>query len=194
VLAEISMLLLLSMGGVSDSLLGSRLEQAKQKDFFTFFKLKETGAALALEKTSVISFKPEGAQFRELVSVYVTLDTDSRIVAIDLVLARAFVDHKTNGIFARDIAKSLLRSAVPEEDLAAINDLANEIEYPPSSSGQTVLTVRPPPNLPARETAGYLVYLGKGNSYERTLSNCTLKLANRRVDEVDSLLISVAGK
>ena len=121
-------------------------------------------------------------------------DTDKRIVAIDLVLVRSFVDHKTNGLFARDIARSLFRSAIPEEDEGAIADLVNEIESPPAGSGQSVVTARPPPKLPAKQTPGYLVYLGKRSLFEQTLTRCRLRLESRRVNGVDSLILSVIAK
>lgn len=193
-LAEISMLLMLSMFGASGHLLGSRIEDAKRTDFFTFFHLEATGAVFATEQNHVIGFKPEGEQFRELVSVHVTFDTDKRIVAIDMVLVRSFVDHNTKGVFARDIAKSLLRSAIPQEDEGAIADLVNEIEFPPAGSGQSVITARPPPKLPARQTPGYLVYLGKRSFFEQTLTRCRLRLESRKVNKVDSLILSVMAK
>ncbi len=174
-----------------ESLLGSPLEEAKRSDFFTFFHLKETGAAVALEKTLALTFKPEAGEFRELVSVYVTLDTNNRIVGLDLSLARSFVDHKTNGVFARDIAKSLLRSAIPKENQQAIADLANEIEFPAAHEGQTIITGRPPSKIPPAPTAGYLTYLGKRSVFEQSVNTYKLRLENRKVNDVDSLLISV---
>jgi hypothetical protein len=186
--------LLLTANGAAQGLLGTNLEDAKRTDFFKFFNLKETGAYLALQKNVVVGFKPEGPSFRELVSVNVTLDTNKTIVGIDLILVRSFVDHKTNGIFARDIAKSLLRSAIPEEDQKAIADLANEIEFPPAAPGQTILTVRPPPKLPNKPTAGYLVYLGKQSLFEQTMSACKLRLENHKAEANDSLMISITSK
>jgi hypothetical protein len=35
---------------------------------------------------------------------------------------------------------------------------------------------------------------GKESSFTRILTRCTLRLDNRRVNEVDSLVISVAGR
>lgn len=190
-LAALMMLLSFSSHYPLESLLGSPIEEAKRSDFFTFFHLKETGAVVALENTVALSFEPEAGQFRKLVSVYVTLDTNNRIVRIDLNLARSFVDHKTNGIFARDIAKSLLRAAIPKENQRAIADLANEIEFPAAIEGQTIITVRPPPKLPPAPTAGYLTYLGKRSVFEQMVTTYKLRLENRKVNDVDSLLISV---
>ena len=190
-LAVLIVLLSFSSNYPLESLLGSPLEEAKRSDFFTFFHLKETGGSVALGETVAVSFKPEAGEFRELVSVYVTLDTNNRIIRIDLSLARSFVDHKTNGIFARDIAKSLLRAAIPKENQRAIADLANEIEFPAAVEGQTIVTVRPPPKLPPAPTAGYLTYLGKKSVFEQMVTIYKLRLENRKVNDVDSLLISV---
>jgi len=193
-LAEALIVLTLTPSLLPGSLLGSRLEDAERTDFFTFFKLKATGAVLALEKTYVTGFKPEGAQFRELVSVSVTLDTSDQIVGIELSLARSFVDHKANGIFARDIAKSLLRSAVPPEDEKAIVDLTNEIEFPERGSSHRTITSRTHPKLRAKPTLGYLTYLGKRSSFEQILTRCRLGLENRKINKVDSLLVWVTIK
>lgn len=191
-----SLMLVLSLTAYepSESLLGSKLEDAKQTDFFKFFNLKESGAYFALEKNVVVGFRPEGPMFRDLVSVNVTLDINETIVGIDLILARSFADHKTNGIFARDIAKSFLRAAIPQGDQNAISDLTNEIEFPPAASGQSIITVRPPPKLPDKPTAGYLVYLGKGSLFEQTMSGSKLRLENRKVAGTDSLMNSMTRK
>lgn len=192
-LAEALILLTLIPSLLPGGLLGSRLEDAVRTDFFTFFRLKATGAVLALEKTYIAGFKPEGPQFRELVSVAVTLDASDQIVGIELSLARSFVNQEINGIFARDIAKSLLRSAVPPEDEKAIVDLANEIEFPEPDSHRTI-AARPHAKLPAKPTLGYLTYLGKRSSFEQILTRCRLRMENRKVNKVDSLLVSVTTK
>lgn|SRR5215510_5243809 len=188
------LVLLLTSAGPAESLLGSKLEEAEQTDFFKFFNLKETGAYLASEKNLVVGFAPDSPTFRELVSVHVTLDTTKTIVGIDLILSRSFIDHKTNGIFARDIAKSLLRSAVPQEDQKAISDLANEIEFPAEGPGQSIIRVSPPPKLPDKTTAGYLVYMGKSTLFELAMTTWKLRLENRKVNAKDSLMISITSK
>ena len=190
-LAILIVLLSLSSSPPPEGLLGSRLEDAKKTDFFTFFHLRETGGVVALEKTVALGFAPEAGQFRELVSVYVTVDADHRIVGLDLSLARSFVDHKTNGIFARDIAKSLLRAAIPKDKQGAIEDLANEIEFPGAIKGQTIVNVRPPPKLPPAPTAGYLTYLGKRRDFELKISEYQLRLENRIISGDAKLFISV---
>ncbi len=172
--------------------LGDRLADAKKTDFFTFFNLGETGRSEGLQEgRTVVTFKPRAGDFRELVMVNVTVDPQDRIVAMGLLLNRSFVDHKTNGIFARDIARSMLRAAVTVADEAAISDLINEIGYPQDKTGQQVVRTEPVPKLPAQATPGYEAYLGRRKLYEQKLSGSSLLLHNIKINAVDLLLISV---
>ena len=172
--------------------LGDRLEDMKKTDFFTFFNLGETERSEDLQEGRVVvTFKPRAGDFRELVTVNVTIDPQDHIVAMGLLLNRSFVDHRTNGIFARDIAKSMLRSAIPVADEAAISDLASEIEYPQDKTGQQIVRTEPAPKLPAQATPGYEAYLGRRKLYEQKLSRSSLLLHNIKINGVDLLLISV---
>ena len=96
------------------ALLGAPLSDAeKHADLFTFFNLEETGATAGAAGTRVVSFKPTGANFRPLVTVNVTVDKDGAITQIEALIARSFIGDRTNSVFARDLAKSILRAGVP---------------------------------------------------------------------------------
>src|SRR3989441_7170643 len=97
----------LAAAGLGD--LGERLEQARKTEFFRWFHLEETGRA-----GRVVQFKPSGEKFRPLVTLNVTLDPSGRMVGVELVLSRAFIDSGREGTFARDIAKSFLRVATSD--------------------------------------------------------------------------------
>ena len=171
--------------------LAHRLEKIrKESDFFSWFHLEEDGAPREEGDKKIIVFKPSGEAFRELVTVTVTVDAEGRIREMELLLARSFVDDAVNGTFARDIAKSLLRCAVPRENQADVADLANEIEFQ-FSSGRPVLTARQDlPKLPDSPTLGYQVFLGKEKRYEQLFSRCVVRLENT----ANSLKVSLIGR
>ena len=171
--------------------LGDRFEEVKKTDFFIFFNLVEVGKTSDPQQNDVIAFRPRGAKFRELTLVHVKVDKTGLILEMTLTLGRAFLNHEADGLFARDMTKSFLLSAVPVSDLRAINDLVNEIQFPRESNAMQMIHKKPPPELPAKPTPGYLVYLGKGNRHEERLSQGILRLENMKDDEGDRLFISV---
>jgi hypothetical protein len=115
-------------------------------EFWRFFNLQRVDSTTSANGRHVeLSFRPGGAMFRDLVLLKVTEVADSGVAAVDLTLNRSFVDDPRNGIFARDIARSLLRAAVPAADAGSIATLAQEIEIP-----------RPVSN----PSEGYRAYLG----------------------------------
>ena len=179
-----------------DCLLGAPMLEAKQMDFFIFFNLEETGSTNdAATGRKIVIFKPAGEAFRPLVRVNVALATDDRIAGIDLFMRRDFVNSPTNGVFARDIAKSLLRSALPATDRTALSDLINAIEYRQHSSNARPAIVGPgykPPPLPAQPTAGYQTYLGQRPLFEQTLSSGgRLRIENTETDGAKTLIIAL---
>lgn len=187
-------LMLLLMASPASARLGDKLDDVKKTDFFTFFNLAETGRSMNAGSQRVLTFQPKAGPFREFVKVNVTLAPDDRILSMELVLRRSFVDDGLNGVFARDIAKSLIRSAVPAQDEAAINDLANEIEFPKDAPGYDIARTGPDPKLPAQPTQGYLTYLGKRRLYTQTLSRSTLSMENTAQGGMDMLRISFSLK
>jgi hypothetical protein len=184
-----AILLAASFGGF-----GMKMDQARQTDFFTWFHLQQTGK----EQTSqgaIITFKPSGKQFHVLVTVKVITATNGDLTSMELILSRAFVDSKQDGIFARDIAKSLIRTAFAEGSDQDIQDLANQIEYLRTSS-QTILLHKSykPPTLPAEPTPGYLTYLGQQQFYDHTAAGKILRLENATVTGGKSLIISIKAQ
>ncbi len=173
---------------------GGTLEAAKQTDFFKFFGLVEDGPRSTERGLTVVNFRPRAGQFRQLVSLTVKVAAGDVIREMSLTVERSFVDDRTNGIFARDIAKSFIRAAVPAADGARVNDLANEIEFPKEMPGYTVARVCPDPKLPARPTAGYEVYTGARKLYEAAFAESTLRMENADGPKGTRLRIVVASK
>jgi hypothetical protein len=175
--------------------LGERLERAKKMDFFTSFRLEQTGSSKAPGGNTLVTFKPAGERFRPLVTVLVTIDSNNRIQVMELSLARSFVDHRKDGIFARDIAKSLLRSAIPKEDRGAIETLANEVEFDLKDlETPRLATGTPPVELPAKPTPGYLTFLGKQQIHKEMFSKSRLLVENTRGDDGPALRVLLAAR
>jgi hypothetical protein len=83
-----------------------------------------------------------------------------------------------DGLFARDIVKSLLRDGLTGENAALLADLINEIEFP-RDAAVPVLTARSvETELPAEPTPGYLAFLGRRGRYEERLIERKLILEN----------------
>lgn len=132
-------------GGFGDS-----LDQAKKTDFFTWFHLTQV-AQEEVAGAKVTSFKPSGEKFRELVTFKVTTAQNGSITVMEVILARAFVDSPQDGIFARDIAKSLLRTAFADGSDQEIKALTDQIEYLGTSTSLIIQhESRKPPNFRPR--------------------------------------------
>ncbi len=142
---------------------GSRLEEAGRSEFFRWFSFAEVGAAKDEGGNTIISFRPEGEKFHDLVKLEAALDEKNRIISLSLRLLKSFVDHNRDGIFARDISKSFLRSALPQTAGGSITALADEIEWRHDFS---VIARSSQPELPPQPSAGFLAYLGRRELFE----------------------------
>jgi hypothetical protein len=157
---------------------GDTVESAKKTDFFTFFHLEQTGESAA-KNGKVIVFQPTSDKFHALVHLYLTVDSKAQIQGAELEISRAFVDSSSDGIFARDIAKSFLQTAVDPQDADKVDNLIKEI-------GQLLGTDKPvlahPDSVPKPAGApsdGYMAYLGKRESFQLSLPHGqTLSMEN----------------
>jgi hypothetical protein len=166
---------------------GRKLEEVRGEDFWTFFNLQPTGA---VEPGAAVEFRPAAGAFRAMVKVTAALDGEGTIQGMELALSREFVDDAANGVFARDIARSFLRAALPADDLPDLETLANEIEFPRDTPGYTTVRAQPAPETPAQPTPPYRVYLGLDAAWERTLEACTVRLQS----EGGVLTVTVAAR
>ena len=169
--------------------LGETVEQARQTEFFRWFHLEETGRT-AGQAGSVVHFKPRGEKFRSVVTLNLPLDSRNRLNGAELVLSRSFIDSGRDGLFARDIAKSFLRLVTSAEERKMIGGLLAEIEQPPANLSTTLIVrERPAPKLAVAPSPGYWTFLGEQTRYEQSLVNGGIRLENRDVNGVPSLLI-----
>jgi hypothetical protein len=156
---------------------GAPVADVVQTDLFRYFHLQRADSVPDASSGGAVMSYRAGGPFAPLVLVKVTSDAAGRVAAMELDLARAFVDHPMNTVFARDIAKSLIRTAVPAPDLPAVETLANEIEFPRSAPGIQQARLRPAPATPGQPSAGYRAFLGQGPSFDRSLPHSHLLIA-----------------
>ena len=163
-------------------MLGSQLSDAIQREFFSWFHLVRYEVPRALSDGSTWhGFRPEGAAFRDRVTVNLETDREDRIVDAKLCLDRAFVEHPKDGAFARDIAAGFLRWTLTSEEqetivgfLAELGDLGpNVIRF----TGTPVAS----PDVPSSRL--HRVYLGRDKDAEVALSGKTLRLINLQARE-----------
>jgi hypothetical protein len=166
-------------------MLGHRVADAADHDFFRWFHLTRYEAAQRLaDGTTWHGFRPDGAKFRELVTVNLETDAAERITDAKLCLDRAFVEHPKDGPFARDIAASFLRWAVPPEEQRrdGLADFLREM----GDLGPNVIRLAGPATPPrSKEKASSLhqVYLGERKEAELLLTGVCVRLTNLQARE-----------
>jgi hypothetical protein len=174
------------------SLLGMRLIEAEKTDFFSWFHLREIERQKDAQGQTTVIFKPEGESVRQFVTVKVVLKDQDKIIAIQLILSRSFVDdRRTNGVLARDISKSLLLAALPDADQRPIHDLVDAIESYTQNSDMIVLSKKPQ-KQPDLLTPGYQAYLGKQKIFTKELLSAVLIIENTEEGGAESLAIKVS--
>ena len=182
------------LGAASFGGFGSSLDQATKTDFFIWFHLQQAGEERTAQ-TTVTTFKPSGKKFHDLATFKVTTAQNGGITGMELILSRAFVDHPQDGVFARDIAKSLLRTAFADDVDQEIKAMADQIEYLGTSTSLIIQhESRKPSKLPSQPAPGYLAYLGQQQSYEHAAGGKTLLLSNIAVNGKKALVIAIRMK
>ncbi len=158
--------------------LGTSLSDAVKQDLFTFFRLSEisrkklpTGALVTFQTSKKSAFYP-------LIRLDIAIDAKDRITRVALHLDRKFVDSGQNGVFARDIAKSTLRFALPAADADRVGALIRAIS---------------PPRRLKRMPPGYRVFVGRANRHVESLSRSTIRLENTGLGDGRWLVIEIAA-
>jgi hypothetical protein len=176
------------------TLLGMRLSEAEKTDFFSWFHLREIDRQKDDQGQTTVVFKPEGESVREFVTVKVVLQDQDKIMAIQLILSRSFVDdRRTNGVLARDISKSLLLAAIPDTEQGPIHDLVEAIQSYAQNSDMIVFSKKPQ-KQPDLLTPGYQAYLGQQQLYTKELSSAVLTMENTEEGGAELLAIKVSVK
>lgn len=107
------------------SIQGQTLGDATQRDFFTFFHLKER-AIDEHDELATHYFRPGS---RNDVVVCIDTDKQNKILQMSMVIGRDFIDDPKTNIFARDLVKSFLEVASPAAVPGETRDIVNEIFF-----------------------------------------------------------------
>jgi hypothetical protein len=167
-----------------------RIDDAKQTDFFRWFSFAETGTARDADGNAVVSFRPSGEKFHRLVKLDAVLDGQGCIDSLRLSLAKSFLDDNQDGLFARDITKSFLRSALPPPDDRTVASLADEIEWRHDFPVITPASNVAPP-LPTRPSTAFLAFTGGQQNYEEAYSRCRMQIEQAKTDGSQAVEITV---
>ena len=153
------------------------LQTEQQSDFFTFFHLTPAGAPSAIAGGQAWhSFRPSGPAFHDLVEVDILAGADGAISAARIAVDRSFIDSPSNGVFARDIAKSFLSWSIRNPSPQIANLIANLADL--SGTGGTVIMRGTPSPPPPDATGLYNVYLGHAPRATLTDGGVTLAFTN----------------
>jgi len=171
--------------------IGMSLDDATKTELFQWFHF----APVASPAAGAAVFKPSGEKFHDLATLSAAVGADGRITAIDLAIARGFIDDPRDGIFAADLGKSFLAAALPPDDKTAMQHLIDTIGYG-GNFGQQVITRAPGPvNLQiVRDSAPYLVWLDRNEYWQRPVGAVSLRLENVQLDDTAVLRITVGAK
>ena len=172
---------------IASAHIGEKLSEVKDDSFFSFFNLGEIDRIEA-QKGSVITFRPRSGDFSQLVSVKIIVDSEGTVMVMELALSRSFVDDPFNGVFARDISKSILQFALPKSDAELISEMIDEIRFRNTSQNNKEQV------LPKEPSSGYLTYVGSQERHEEYLEASKLLLENKKRDGVNTLIIAVQQK
>ena len=158
-------------------MLGRGLKEALDHEFFRWFHLAryEPPRALA-DGATWHGFRPAGEKFSALVTVNLETDAAAHVADATLCLDRAFVEDRSEGAFARDLAASFLRWAVPPDEQPLLADLLAEL----GDLGPNVIRLGDVPAmaLPSEPTPLYRTYLGRLKEAELALPGKVLRLVN----------------
>jgi hypothetical protein len=164
---------------------GDRLSTATRTEFFAWFSLEEVERFEDDRGATIVRFKPEGASFRELVTVEAETASGDELRSLRLFIARSFIADERNGPFADDIAASFLQSGTPPDDAETIAPLAAQIRNVHAAS--VIVRAGPAPRVPTPPGDGFLTYVGQRHAFEQRLSRTMITMENV-VDGADSML------
>ena len=158
-------------------MLGSTPKDAIDHDFSRWFHLERYEAPrLLADGATWHGFRPEGARFRDLVTINLEADGAERITEVKLCLDRAFIEHPKDGAFARDVTVSFLHWATPDGEQDELRSFLREL----GDLGPNVIRLArtPQPEPIGERTPLYRTYLGEQKEAELALAAARLKLTN----------------
>jgi hypothetical protein len=153
--------------------LGSNLETARRSDFFQWFHLQEA-TRRPEPPGELLTFRPEGAKFRELCSLQALATPTGEIVRLELIVGRSFIEGN-QGLFAQDLLKSFLNAALTDACKELLRNFLAEMNEPGRNG----------------ETIGYTTFRGRNPEWATETGWSRLRLANVLLPEGASLVVAI---
>jgi hypothetical protein len=183
---------LLSLVGFTASLSAGTtamtLDEATASEFFRWFHLEYVGTQADGDGGAARVFRPQGAKFRTLAAVELSLDDRDRVSRMKLVLERSFISDPRDSSFARDMAKSFLLFAAAPDDRPVLSAVVDEIRF--RGLRGTLLMRSEPPPLPSEPSPAYRAFAGELSDARIVLAGTILVFRNREHAGRGELVIS----
>jgi hypothetical protein len=153
----------------------------KSHDFFRFFHFEPMGVDTTYDDGDVVmAYRPSGAAFRELVTLYSWISKRGLIQTIRLTVKRSFIDQGTTCVNAADLYNSFLRSVGVVRAGDAIDAFAREITARSMGrSSQPVIMRGEVPRADDVPSEAYGVYAGDIPASNLVYGSLKLKLVAR---------------
>jgi len=159
-----------SFGSMEES-----LETALKTEFFKWFHLEEDGERRPEGPGEVVRFRPSGPKFHDLCYLDVLESAGKRLVRMELVVRRAYLDGR-DGVFAQDLVKSFLLAVLPAACQAVLEDFMREMAELPSRQGKT---------------PGYLAFRGLQSAWSAQTGWSRVVIANLSLPEGPTMVVQV---
>lgn len=155
--------------------MGETLDSARGTKFFEWFHLEETERHVE-RPGEVIRFRPSGEAFHALCYLDVLATGTSKMILLELVVARSFLDG-SNHLFAQDLVKSFLFGSLPDACRSLLSDFLAEMNVPGGEG----------------KSPGYNVFRGRQNEWLAETGWSRLVLANLNPAQIPSLVVHVGA-
>ena len=163
----------------SGGFLGAALEPVLKSSFFTWFCFDPVGEPEQKGRLRLTRYKPNGPKFHELVTLEVETDAQGIVRALRLLVARSFIDHPAEGIFASDISNSFLAAAVPAFDYGLVEALGGEITSRAQTTRPLIRAAGAPPigeGTAGPPSRGFAVFSGRADAWQKATPYTVLRL------------------
>jgi hypothetical protein len=163
----------------SGGFLGAALEPVLKSSFFTWFCFDPVGSPEQKDRLSLTRYKPNGPKFHELVTLEVETDAQGIIRVLRLLVARSFIDHPAEGIFASDISNSFLAAAVPAFDRGLVETLAGEITSRARTTRPLIRAAGGPTigeGAKGPPSRGFEVFSGRADAWQKATPYTVLRI------------------
>jgi hypothetical protein len=170
---------------IADSgFINKQLEVFEKSEFNSFFYLSKINSMPApppAPNGSIANYyKQPKSQFQGFVTALGVTSPDGLVKSVAIALDRRFIDDPKISIFSRDLAKSLILSALSPDSAKQVAGLVNEI-FPAQGRASD-----------QQPSEGYAVFLGRDKYFVKRFGPEALYLVNVQNGEQKTLMVTVS--